>query len=125
MRPIVAGSGYYIASVSIGCSRLILSLHSWAESQKEREKTSNSEAQRKHLTGSVPRSRPPSYELKMHKLPDVELGQSPACTGESSQSDVPPPVPPKDYKFHSILPDIERPSLPERMSSTLPGTHVH
>ncbi|KAG8698500.1 hypothetical protein FRC08_005881 [Ceratobasidium sp. 394] len=133
MRPIVIGSGYHIASVSIGCSRLFLSLHAWSEEQKPTQRSSfgpslwhSGALARKSLspqsTASVPKEAY-EYELKARKFSDIESASTNTHSRTGSRDTVPPLVPPKDTKFESMLPDIERPALPERMWSTLPGAY--
>ncbi|KAG8728647.1 hypothetical protein FRC12_021601 [Ceratobasidium sp. 428] len=132
MRPIVVGSGYHIASVSVGCSRLILSLHAWSEAQKQNPQTSTSPSTCRccALAREVLQLQPPTskstgkYELKARRPSDIELAAKDDHARNGSRDTMPPPVPPKDREFQSIIPDIERPSLPERMWSTLPGAHA-
>ncbi|KAG8745645.1 hypothetical protein FRC10_007342 [Ceratobasidium sp. 414] len=133
MRPIVIGSGYHIAGVGIGCSRLFLSLHAWSEAQNRNRRPSSSTNIRHSsaLARKSSYSQPPTsaitetyeYELKARKPSDVESGTTSIHARTWSSDTVPPPVPPKDIDFQSMLPDIERPSLPERMWSTLPSAH--
>lgn len=123
MRPIVAGSGYHIASVSIGCSRLILSLHSWSEAHKPPSNPGIQNSNGFSVRNSD--SQPPSYELKTQKIPDIESASVGVHMWRNNTNTIPPPVPPKDHILQSTLPNIERPSLPERMWSTLPSAHAH
>lgn len=139
MRTIVLGSGYHIASISVGCSRLFLSLHSWSyESKRLASSTLNpspspSGQSRKSATVplmGMPQSQPGAgeYELGVRRVSDIESARGEGVDVKRQGSEVvtigPSAGSPQDPEVRSVLPDIERPSLPERMWSTLPGPHA-
>ncbi|CAE6482287.1 unnamed protein product [Rhizoctonia solani] len=141
-RPLVIGSGFHTACISIGCSRLVLSLHSWAYETKRRslahtsqhganklrlDHNSNSSLTTPFLKGSV--SVQPQYELASWTAPDIESGKvmiNPSANSNVSATALllPQAAAPD---VHSMLPDIEHPSLPERMwpKSSLTHTQHH
>lgn len=132
-RPIFVGSGFHTSCVSVGCSRLFLSLHAWSDEHKHRlGSTQSSLNANKHKisyqshssSGSSSRQPQPEYEYELTtRIPvvDVEsgLGRVPLNTISSNSSSTVPLLPlqtaaPK-AQMHSMLPEIERPALPERM----------
>lgn len=130
LRTVVLGSGYHIASISVGCSRLFLSLHNWSYEQKhpsmianpEAEPNSGSSTQSRKSTTVLLRDAPQAggeYELDVRKVSDLESARAKPKGPESDIAATEPGA-----SAHSMLPSIERPSLPESMWSTLPGPHA-
>ncbi|KAF8603785.1 hypothetical protein BDV93DRAFT_522948 [Ceratobasidium sp. AG-I] len=132
LRTVVLGSGYHIASISVGCSRLFLSLHSWSYEQKHpstptdpRPSSSLSGQSRKSTTILLKGASQieGEYELGVRGVSDIESARAGSKKPEGETIIIglmEGPV----VRTHSMLPDIERPSLPERMWSTLPGSHA-
>jgi hypothetical protein len=71
---------------------------------------------------SHPTTTTQDYELTVRTKSDIESASMHTHTRNGSDV-IAPPAPYKVNEFQSVLPDIERPSLPERMWSTLPGPH--
>ncbi|CAE6402582.1 unnamed protein product [Rhizoctonia solani] len=117
-RALVVGSGFHTVCINIGCSRLFLSLHSWADESQHRSAThfsqSRSSKQPHHspnspLSTSLPQGFLPVRSDEVTLRADIETGTNPdiRATVSIPQSAVP--------NVRSMLPDIKRPSLPEQM----------
>ncbi|KAH7335347.1 hypothetical protein B0J17DRAFT_669767 [Rhizoctonia solani] len=127
-RPLVIGSGFHTACISIGCSRLVLSLHSWAHENKrlsaphssprEADKYKPYRSSNSSFSTSFPKKptlAQPEYELVPRTVPDIESGRITVTVNlnTNATASLLPQTAAPDVR--SILPDVERPSLPERM----------
>jgi hypothetical protein len=136
-RLLFIGSGFHTACISVGCSRLVLSLHSWAHESKRRsvarfsqtradinKRQSSDPSFSSSSTGSA--SIHPAYELVPRAAPDVEVGKVAIGIVSTSNTSVTPlSFPQEDAPdARSMLPDIERPSLPTRMCSNNSSMHT-
>ncbi|ELU43660.1 hypothetical protein AG1IA_02313 [Rhizoctonia solani AG-1 IA] len=136
-RVLVIGSGFHTACISVGCSRLVLSLHSWAHENKPRSVAHSSQTRldvhkhristpsfSTHSKGPAPTQ--PQYELVPRTAPDIGVGR---VTTSTTATSVPGAIrfslPHRDVpNIHSVLPDIERPSLPTRMWTNSSAVHT-
>ncbi|KAL5633287.1 hypothetical protein ACGC1H_003698 [Rhizoctonia solani] len=127
-RALVVGSGFHTVCISIGCSRLFLSLHSWASESQRRSATyfSQSRASKQphqssssSLSTSLPQGLLPVRSDEVTPRVDIEAGTNPTASATIlpfPRSAVP--------NVRSMLPDIKRPSLPEQMLSKSSLAHT-
>ncbi|CAE6462979.1 unnamed protein product [Rhizoctonia solani] len=137
-RALVIGSGFHTACISVGCSRLFLSLHSWAHENKQRSAARSSRTRvdiYKHhspnpsfsASSKGPAPNQSAYELVSRTAPDIEAGRvTTSIAAATSDAGATPLSFPQGEApdVPSMLPHIERPSIPTRMWSNSPSVHV-
>ncbi|CUA78198.1 hypothetical protein RSOLAG22IIIB_02816 [Rhizoctonia solani] len=119
---LAVGSGFHTVCISIGCSRLFLSLHSWAYTNQRYSAPHLSQNRSiKRGPDHSPGSSLSSYPLrestsfrsdKFASRTDIEAGRVLMATNPNASTTVVSPPEPAALDVRSMLPDIERPSLP-------------
>jgi hypothetical protein len=135
-RPVVVGSGFHTACISAGCSRLVLSLHSWSDENKRRMSAQSRDSTNKFPNSQHSRSASnassqvhslpqPEYELIVRPAPHIESSRRAPLRRFDSNSSATGLLPhTATPEMHSTLPNIEPPSFPERMWSNFPGSYA-
>ncbi|CAE7170881.1 unnamed protein product [Rhizoctonia solani] len=119
-RAPVIGSGFHTACFSVGCSRIVLSLHSWADKNQRHSVARTSKRITYHSPSSsistpFPGRDSPDRTKESTPPPDIEAGTI-GITSNPSTTAVPLLQPPA-ANVRPRLPSIGRPPSPEQVLS--------